>query len=54
MIRGLLLLSVLCTSLLASPPELGKVAWERSYEKGMASAAKSGKPVFLLFQEVPG
>ena len=53
MIR-LLLLPLLCTTLLASPPELGKVSWERDYEKGVARAAKSGKPLLVLFQEVPG
>ncbi|MEM7163956.1 MAG: hypothetical protein AAF581_00745 [Planctomycetota bacterium] len=36
------------------PVELGKVAWERDYEKGVATARKSGKPILLLFQEVPG
>ena len=54
MTRTLILLSLLCASLHASPAELGTVKWERSYDKGLATAKKSGKPVFLLFQEVPG
>jgi len=34
--------------------ELGDVQWERDFEKGLSKAAKTNKPVFLLFQEVPG
>lgn len=37
-----------------NPVEVGKVIWERDYEAALASAKRSGKPVFLLFQEVPG
>ncbi len=37
-----------------NPVEVGKVKWQRDYESAMAAAKKSGKPVFLLFQEVPG
>lgn len=36
------------------PPELGKVAWVRDHDAGFAAAKKAKKPVFLLFQEVPG
>ncbi len=38
----------------AGPRELGNVGWERSLDAGLAEAARSGRPVFLLFQEVPG
>ncbi len=34
--------------------ELGKVAWERDFQKGLVQAARVDKAVFLLFQEVPG
>ena len=34
--------------------ELGKVKWERDFEKGLAKSKVEKKPVFLLFQEVPG
>ncbi|MFK7773023.1 MAG: VPGUxxT family thioredoxin-like (seleno)protein, type 2 [Saprospiraceae bacterium] len=34
--------------------ELGKVVWERDFEKGLAKSKAESKPVFLLFQEVPG
>jgi len=34
--------------------ELGDVAWLRDYDYATALAAAHGKPVLLLFQEVPG
>ncbi|SBV32341.1 conserved protein of unknown function [uncultured Sphingopyxis sp.] len=34
--------------------ELGDVAWLRDHDRGLALAAELGKPVLLLFQEVPG
>lgn len=34
--------------------ELGDVPWLRGYDHGMALASAQGKPVLLLFQEVPG
>ncbi|MGL5018950.1 MAG: VPGUxxT family thioredoxin-like (seleno)protein, type 2 [Luteolibacter sp.] len=37
-----------------NPVEVGKVIWGRDYESALASAKQSGKPIFLLFQEVPG
>ena len=37
-----------------NPVELGKVTWQRNLEDGLAESATSKKPVFLLFQEVPG
>ncbi|MCB1098391.1 MAG: hypothetical protein KDN22_22650 [Verrucomicrobiae bacterium] len=37
-----------------NPVEVGDVAWGRDLERALASAKKSGKPVFALFQEVPG
>lgn len=36
------------------PEELGRVAWEREFEKARAASKRSGKPILLLFQEVPG
>ena len=36
------------------PRELGEVDWSRDFEAGIASAKQSERPVFLLFQEVPG
>lgn len=37
-----------------NPVELGDVHWQRDLESGFAAAKKSNKPVFILFQEVPG
>ena len=34
--------------------ELGEIAWLRDHDRGVALAAEQGKPVLLLFQEVPG
>jgi hypothetical protein len=34
--------------------ELGLVAWHRTFETAKAEAQKASKPIFLLFQEVPG
>lgn len=37
-----------------NPVEVGKVSWNRDYDEAVAAAKKSGKPLFVLFQEVPG
>jgi len=34
--------------------ELGKVTWNRDLDKAKALSAKTGKPLFVQFQEVPG
>src|SRR5689334_1545101 len=36
------------------PEELGRVHWLRDLQAGQAEAAKTGKPMLILFQEVPG
>ena len=36
------------------PQELGKVAWCRDYAQALMLSKNQGKPIFLLFQEVPG
>ena len=46
------LLLSLCAA--AVPVELGKVEWDRKLEPSLEKAAKDGKPIFLLFQEIPG
>jgi len=38
----------------SAPRELGAVRWQRAFEPALASAKAAGKPVMLLFQEVPG
>lgn len=37
-----------------NPRELGKVRWLRDHDEALATSKKTQKPVFLLFQEVPG
>ncbi len=36
------------------PEELGRVHWLRDLSAGQAEATKTGKPILVLFQEVPG
>jgi hypothetical protein len=38
----------------AGPVELGAVAWERDHDAAFARARSSGRPLLLLFQEIPG
>jgi len=35
-------------------PELGSVNWQRDLNAAKQTSAESGKPLMLLFQEVPG
>ena len=37
-----------------NPIELGKINWLRDYDKAVAAAKESDKPILILFQEVPG
>jgi hypothetical protein len=37
-----------------NPRELGWVHWLRDYDAAVAQSQATGKPIFLLFQEVPG
>ena len=37
-----------------NPTAVGKVKWERDYPTATKQARETGKPIFLLFQEVPG
>jgi hypothetical protein len=37
-----------------TPVEWGLVGWSRSWEKTATAARRSGKPILLLFNEVPG
>lgn len=39
---------------LGNPIELGKVKWLRNLEEAQAQSDREEKPIFLLFQEVPG
>lgn len=37
-----------------TPVETGQVTWKRGVDSALKQAKKSGKPVFVLFQEIPG
>ena len=37
-----------------NPVELGRVSWGRDHDAALARAKRERKPVFCLFQEVPG
>ena len=38
----------------SNPTELGLVKWGRDLDTALAESARTGKPVLLLFQEIPG
>ncbi len=38
----------------SNPVELGKINWLRNYDEAVALSEKTKKPIFILFQEVPG
>ena len=38
----------------ANPIEIGAVQWGRDLSKALRMSAETGRPVFVLFQEVPG
>jgi hypothetical protein len=42
------------TVVAAQPSELGEISWWRDEAAAQAAASASGKPVLVLFQEVPG
>ena len=37
-----------------NPVELGKVNWLRDYDQAIQTSIQTGKPILILFQEVPG
>lgn len=43
-----------CSVSTAQPIETGKVIWGRDLDAALALSRQSGKPVFALFQEIPG
>jgi copper chaperone CopZ len=54
MVMMVWLSSITAQERITSSEELGMVHWYRDYDQALAQAAKASKPVFLLFQEVPG
>src|SRR6187551_2627078 len=56
-IMKLVILAVLFPFFLAAqnnPIELGDVHWLRSFEEAQIKSKKEGKPILILFQEIPG
>lgn len=39
---------------LDQPVELGAVTWNRDLDSAQKLSRETGKPIFILFQEVPG
>ena len=37
-----------------NPVEVGNVNWGRDFDAALKMSAESGKPLLVLFQEVPG
>ncbi len=37
-----------------APPELGRIPFQRDYAAAVEQAKKEKKPLFVLFDEVPG
>ncbi|MCI5058442.1 MAG: thioredoxin family protein [Flavobacteriales bacterium] len=54
--HALVLLLILSTALelFGQPEELGSVNWLRDYDQALLNAKEKGKPILILFQEVPG
>ena len=38
----------------ANPIEAGAVKWSEDFELAKKQSAETGRPIFLLFQEIPG
>jgi len=49
-----LLMVLAAASVMARPVEIGTVRWGTDLDAALAESRRSGRPVFLLFQEVPG
>lgn len=51
----LMLAPLLCTADTSTQPvEAGKVEWGRDLDAALFSSKQTGKPLFVLFQEIPG
>ncbi len=46
--------NVSCAHAESTPPELGDVRWHRDYEAARKASARTGRPLLVLFDEVPG
>lgn len=50
----LLSIAVLAAAVTSPHPELGIIRWQRGFDAAKAQAAREGKPLLVLFDEVPG
>ncbi len=50
----LLILFPMLISAQTNPIELGNVHWLRSFDEAQMKSKKEGKPILILFQEIPG
>jgi len=50
----MILMTFISKTQTSQPEELGKVQWIRSYEQALANSKKENKPIFIIFQEIPG
>jgi hypothetical protein len=48
------MLSLIAVLVAAQPAELGKVNFLRNFDEAVVQSQKTGKPIFILFDEVPG
>ena len=53
-IGGAAALLTICLSSARQPVEVGEIKWERDLGRALEASASNGRPVFALFQEVPG
>jgi hypothetical protein len=54
MTLAMLLSLVTASAAPGTPAELGHVPWRRGFDEARAESARTGKPVLVLFNEVPG
>lgn len=45
---------LLCAAAAANPVELGLVEWRRGFDAAAAESRDLGRPLLVLFDEVPG
>jgi hypothetical protein len=50
----MLMASLLGLALMTNPVELGTIDWRRDFDAALEEAREKEKPLFVLFQEVPG
>lgn len=54
LVFSMLLITLWSNAQSTQPVELGKVKWLRSFDQALLQSKEQNKPVFILFQEIPG